>query len=133
MGFFTRPLQIPTARFPEIGTTVGGRVTSVELSPVPEFDDKGRVTGPKFDLKGTLVQQVDVTVADADGHESVIHTGGAIFEAIQEAIAKAGLGDLSVGDMLYVTYTGNGKPPVEDFNPPKLFAAEITAFEPAKA
>lgn len=125
MGNFTEAIRLPSAKFPTIGANVSGVVTEIGHSPVPEFDDKGRVAGTKFDNDGAVMMQVDVALNTETGLLT-LHTDGAIFYAIGRGLAQIGAEDLEVGDVLSVTYTGDGEASAKGRNAPKQYAAEIS-------
>jgi hypothetical protein len=109
-----------------VGTEVKGTVTEIGTSSVPDFDDRGRPAGVKFEEDGvTPKSQVDVTLDD-NGQQIVLHTDGAIFYAIGRALAVIGAEDLDVGDHLTVTYTGDGEATAKGRNAPKQYTAVIT-------
>lgn len=125
MGHFTDAIRLPSAKFPEIGTVVTGTVVEIGTSTVPDFDDRGRPNGVKVDEQtGEPRMQVDVTL-DHEGAKSVLHTDGAIFYAIGRALAEIGSEDLEPGDVLTVTYTGDGEPTAKGRNAPKQYSASI--------
>lgn len=126
MGMFSTPLRRPSARFGNKGDTVTGIVTELRVAPVPDFDDNGRIVGPKFDIEGNPVNQIDVGIRLDDGNEVILHTRGEVFAAIQSALNAAKKDDLNVGDRLSVTYTGDGEPAAEGLNPPKLYEASVS-------
>lgn len=126
MGRFTDAIRLPSAKFPEIGTVVEGVVSEIGESTVPDFDDKGRPSGVKYEDDGTTPKmQVDVTLDQPDGSKIVLHTDGAIFYAIGRALAVIGSDDLEVGDTLTVTYTGDGEATAKGRNAPKQYTAVI--------
>lgn len=126
MGHFDDAIRLPSAKFPEVGTIVSGVVVEIGTSNVPDFDERGRPAGFKYQEDGeTIKTQVDVTV-ETDGKKVVIHTDGAIFYAIGRALAEAGSDDLNVGDVLAITYTGDGEATAKGRNAPKQYTAAIT-------
>jgi len=132
MGYFDDAIRLPSAKFPEIGDKVEGVVIELGTSTVPDFDDRGRPKGIKYEEDGeTPKTQVDVTLDLADGSKVVLHTDGAIFYAIGRALAFVGAEDLEVGDTLSVTYTGDGEPSAVGRNAPKQYTAVVTK-SPAK-
>lgn len=115
---------IPSAKFPTVGTKVSGVVLSIEESPVPEFDSRGRITGNKKDDDGNTLMQTDVTLS-TDAGKIVLHTGGAIVYAIGRALGEIGADNLYIGDRLTVEYTGDGEPTAKGRNAPKQYAAVV--------
>lgn len=124
MGNFTNAIRLPSAKFPTVGTEVGGIVVSQELADVPKFDSKGRIDGVATNEDGSVIEQVDVTLTTHLG-KVVLHTGGAIYYAIGRALAEIGADDLEDGDALTVTYTGDGEPTAKGRNAPKQYSAVI--------
>jgi hypothetical protein len=126
MGHFTDAIRLPSAKFPEIGTVVEGVVAEIGTSTVPDFDDRGRPSGIKYEEDGTTpLSQVDVTLDQGDGKKVVLHTDGAIFFAIGRALAEIGAEDLDGGDTLTVTYTGDGEATAKGRNAPKQYSAVV--------
>lgn len=125
MGHFESAKRIPSVKFPAIGDSVTGVVVEIGTSTVPDFDEKGRPSGVKFEEDGTTPKtQVDVTL-DRDGKLVQLHTDGGVFFAIGRALAESGIDDLEVGCELTVTYTGDGEPTAEGRNAPKQYSAVI--------
>lgn len=125
MGHFTDAIRLPSAKFPTVGTVVEGVVAEIGTSTVPDFDDRGRPNGVKYEEDGTTPKtQVDVTL-DRDGSKIVLHTDGAIYYSIGRALAEIGSDDLEVGDTLAVTYTGDGEASAKGRNAPKQYSATI--------
>lgn len=133
MGHFTDAIRLPSAKFPEIGTVVEGKVVEIGTSTVPDFDDRGRPSGIKYEDDGTTpLSQVDVTLetyvsgtTELTGVKIVLHTDGAIFFSIGRALAEIGAEDLEVGDSLTVTYTGDGEATAKGRNAPKQYSAVV--------
>lgn len=113
-----------SAKFPAIGTVVEGTVVALADAPVPEFVN-GRPAGPKFNVDGSLFTQLDVTL-DTDAGKVVLHTGGAIFDAIADALDAVGIDDLVTGHRVAVTYIGNGPKAASSEFPPKQYSAVVT-------
>lgn len=127
MGHFTDAIRLPSAKFPTIGTVVGGTVSEIGTGTVPTFDAKGRVNGIEVDeATGEALSQVEVTLTQEDGTKCMLHTHGAIFYAIGRALAEIGAEDLEVGDVLSVEYTGDGEASAPKRTAPKQYAATIT-------
>jgi hypothetical protein len=129
MGRFSRTTRLRTARFPSVGTTIEGVVTSIVDVAVPDFVD-GRIVGPKFDVSGTVQMQADVTVIDTDGEETVIHTGTGIAIAIAAALKAAKATDLHPGDTLTVSYVADED--AEDGFATKVYDAVVVPAKSAK-
>lgn len=132
MTRFTKTTRTHTARFRVTGATVGGVVVDITEAAIPEFVD-GRIIGPKFDaITGQMATQIDVLLKREDGAEVMLHTKGGIALAIGVELEALGASDLSVGDTLEVTYTGDeDTEPGDDFVT-KIYAAKITKATTAK-
>jgi hypothetical protein len=121
--FSDRATLLPSAKFPAIGSSVEGRVLSLATNPVPEFE-KGRMVGTRELATGGKMTQLDVTLQTEDG-KVVLHTKGGIFNAIDKALADAGLDDLLTGYTLKVEYAEDGEPGPEG-NARKIYRATVT-------
>lgn len=134
MGRFNQTVRTKTARFARLGASVSGTVQSIVDLPAPEFNDDGRVIGPKFDVNGTIVEQPDITIETPDGDQFVIHAGVGVQVAIGAALEKIGASDLVPGDELTVTWThseaNDDSEDGREINPTKVYEAEVV---PAKA
>lgn len=127
MGNFTDAIRLPSAKFPTVGTVVSGTVLELSTSNVPDFDDKGRPSGLKYQEDGTTpLTQVDVTLDTGENRKITLHTDGAIFWAIGRNLAEIGSEDLEVGDRIEITYTGDGEATAKGRTAPKQYTANIT-------
>ena len=126
-----------SASFPTIGTTVRGRVLAAEAQQQKDID-----TGePKCWPDGKPMMQLVITVQtderdasiDGDDGQRRIYARGNMLKAIREATRKAGITSTPalVGADLAVKYVGDGEPTKRGFNPPKLYAAQVTPGVPA--
>ncbi|WP_420169038.1 hypothetical protein [Streptomyces violaceoruber] len=122
---------VTSAKFPTIGTTVGGRITE---RPTVE-QQKDFTTGEaKFWDDGKPQMQLVVTVAtndidpsnpDDDGARR-IYVKGQMKNAVAQAVRTAGARGLEVGGILSVTYSADGVAKNPRFNAPKNFTAHYT-------
>lgn len=130
MGMFSETTRLKTARFTSPGDTFEGIVKKVELKAVPEFNDAGRIVGPKFEADGSLVQRPDILIEDSEGR-TVIHASVGISIAIAQALEEIKAPDLHPGDHLTLTYETDE---IDDGDfPTKLYtAAVVKAAELAK-
>jgi hypothetical protein len=118
----------PSAKFPTVGTSHGGRITE---QPTVEQQRDFQTGNPKFWDDGNPMMQLVVTIQTDERDPSVendngrrrIFVKGQLKTAIQEAVRSAGARGLEVGGHLTVTYTHNGEVKKAGFNPPKLFTA----------
>lgn len=127
MGNFDNAIRLPSAKFPDVGSSVSGAVVEITKGLVPTFDDKGRIVPDVYKVDPITkenVEQVEVTL-DTEAGKLVLHTDGAVFYAIGRALAEIGADDVEVGDSLTVTYTGDGEPTAKGRNAPKQYSAEI--------
>lgn len=121
MGRFTETERTITARFTRPGVSYSGVVLGITDVPVPEFDGT-RIIGPKFDVNGTIVEQVDVLL-DVSGAKTVVHTGGGISFAIATALQAIKADDLEIGDSLTITYDTDED--ADEGIPTKLYTAVV--------
>lgn len=116
-----------SAKFPSIGTVVGGVITDE-----PTVQQQKDITSgaPKFWDDGNPMMQLVVKVqtderedADDDGVRA-IYIKGQMKAAVAEAVRKAGAKSLEVGGKLRVAYTGDGEAKTKGFTPPKQYQAQ---------
>lgn len=119
-----------SAKFPTVGTTVGGPITRVGEPQQQRDFDSGQ---PKFWDNGEPMMQLPVEVATELPQESPEDDGvrcfyikGLMLKAVREAIRNAGAKGLEVGGHLAVTYARDGEPKRRGFNPPKEYTAVYT-------
>lgn len=121
-----------SAKFPTVGTTYSGKVTSVETRQATNFD-----TGkPEFWDDGTPKMQAVISVqtterenAEDDGVRSIyIKMWGDQKKALIRASQEAG-GSPAVGDTFTATYYADGEKPQRGFAP-KLFKYTIAKGAP---
>lgn len=123
---------VPSAKFPALGTIVGGRITRVG-EPVQQRDF---ATGsPKFWDDGSPMMQLPVEVAtdlrdpdiDDDDGSRCFYVKGQMRKAIADAVRSTGSKGLEVGGTLTVTYARDGEASKKGFNPPKEYEATYVA------
>jgi hypothetical protein len=136
MGRFNQTVRTKTARFAKLGASVSGTVQAVVDLPAPEFNDEGRVIGPKFDVNGTIVEQPDITIETDDGEQYVIHAGIGVQVAIGAALEEIGAADLVPGDHLTVTWehseANDDSEDGREINPTKVYSAVVIPAKSAK-
>lgn len=130
-NFKNRITRTPSAKFPTLGTSVSGTVLAIAEAPVPDFGENGRPTGPKLNIDGSVYTQVDITIQTESGNV-VLHTGGQMFDAIDEALDKKKLENLVTGHELTVTWTGIGALNGAGL-PSKEYTATVEAAKSAKS
>lgn len=122
---------VTSAKFPTIGTTVGGRITerpTVEqqkdfTTGEAKFWDDGK---PQMQLVVTLAtNEIDPANPDDDGSRRV-YVKGQMKNAVAQAVRTAGARGLEVGGILSVTYSADGVAKNPRFNAPKNFTAHYT-------
>ena len=118
----------PSFKFDAPGATVKGVVLAKASVQQRDF-----ATGnPKFYDDGNPMMQLAITIQtdlrdasiDDDDGERRVFAKGAMLVAIRDAVKKAGLQTLSVGDELAVKYTKDGKAE-RGMNPPKEYLAHV--------
>lgn len=121
----------PSAKFPTVGTTIGGTV--VEAEPVqarnfdsgePEVWDDGR---PKMQIRVTVETDLrDPEDEHDDGKRGIyVKAWGDNFKALKAAIRAAGDDDVRPGGTFSATYYADGPKPKKGFAP-KLFSYTYT-------
>lgn len=124
----------PSFKFDAIGATVKGIVTDrasaqqrdIKTGTPMTYDDGN----PRMQLVITVQTELrDAEIEDDDGQRRIF-AKGAMLVAIRDAVKKAGLKTLSVGDELAVRYTGDGVAKTRGFNPPKEYVAQVKAGVP---
>ncbi|WP_112469440.1 hypothetical protein [Streptomyces triticisoli] len=121
--------SIPSAKFPTIGTTIGGQITT---QPTVEQQRDYTTGEPKFWDDGKPQMQMVVTLATSDRDPAVqdddgtrrLYVKGQLKNAIAQAVRAAGARGLEVGGRLAVTYVRDGERKNPRFNAPKEFTAQ---------
>lgn len=121
----------PSAKFPTVGTSVGGRITRIG-EPMQQKDMATQQ--PKFWPDGNPMLQLPVDVAtdqrdpeiNNDDGTRTLYIKGQMQKAIREAVSRAGAKMLEVGGTLTVTYDRDEAPKQRGFNPAKVYTATYT-------
>jgi hypothetical protein len=117
---------VPSAKFPDIGSSVTGVITHIAepqqqrdfASGTPKTWDDG---SPMMQLPvHLLTEQRDPEIADDEGLRAVYIKGG-LIKSVREAVRAAGAKGLEVGGTLTVTYARDGVAKQRGFNPPKEY------------
>lgn len=123
-----------SAKFPEIGTVVKGKIMSAEKSQQTDMDGAPKVWDngdPMWQLVVTLeTDERESGDSDDDGMRKLYLKGSkptTSFGAVRAAILAAGEREMKVGGRLAVRYTGDGEPSKRGFNAPKEYTAK---YEP---
>ena len=119
-----------SAKFPTVGTVVGGVVTDE-----PTLQQQKDITtgAPKLWDDGNAMMQLVVKVQTDEREDNeddgirAIYIKGQMRTAVGDAVKKAGAKSLAVGGTLKVAYTGDGEPSKKGFTAPKIYAAEYAA------
>lgn len=123
----------PSAKFPTVGTTIGGAITE---QPVVQQQRDPKDGSPKYWNDGNPMMQLVVTVqtdqrdpgvAEDDGRRRIF-VKGQMKTAIQDAVKQANGRGLEVGGVLSVTYVRDGEKSNPAFNAPKVYQA---TYKPA--
>lgn len=123
--------SIPSAKFPTIGATVTGRITT---QPTVEQQRDYTTGEPKFWDDGKPQMQMVVTLATSDRDPDVqdddgtrrLYVKGQMKNAIAQAVRAAGARGLEVEGVLAVKYVRDGEKKNPRFNAPKEYAARYT-------
>lgn len=122
-NFKNRITRTPSAKFPTMGTVVSGTVLAIAEAPVPDFGENGRPTEAKKNIDGSVFTQIDITLQTDTGNV-VLHTGGQMFDAIDEALDKKKLENLVTGNQLTVTWSSLGELNTAGI-PSKVYSATV--------
>lgn len=134
---FLASTGVPSAKFPEVGTTVKGRIAQKpEVQQQRDFDsgellywDDGN---PKKQVKVVLAtDERDADIPDDDGMRA-LYIKANLQKAVQAALRKAG-SKMEAGGFLSVTYTSEGEVKKKGMNAPKLYSAQYTPPSEADA
>jgi hypothetical protein len=125
-----------SAKFPSVGTVVGGVITEdPTLQQQKDINTGALKTWDDGNPMMQLVVKVQTDERDSDDPEDdgvrAIYIKGQMRNAVAEAVKKAGAKSLEVGGTLKVAYTGDGEPSKKGFTAPKQYAAQYT--KPANA
>lgn len=123
---------LAAAKFPEIGTTITGRIVrKPEARQQTDIESGEPLTFANGDPRMQIVVNLatadrDPAKPDDDG-ERALYIKGNMLNAIREAVRRTGAKGLEVGGTLTVTYTGDGEKKNRAFNAPKLYSATYVA------
>lgn len=129
---FNRTTRLRYARFDLVGYSLAGEVIDVNDETVADFDDNGKVIGPKFDLNGELVKKPSITIRTDAGEEYKIRAGAELSASVGAELARLEISDLGLGDRIKITHTGTEPSENGEFEV-KLYAVEIERPKAAKA
>lgn len=121
----------PTAQFPEIGTTVKGKITDTFVRQSIDYDTQIPETWPNGDPKKELVITIDTGVEDENGNTlRRLYCTGNMFTAVKTAIRETPGRRIEIGGTLAVQFYAEGEAR-KKLNPPKLYKAKYTPPAPA--
>jgi len=114
------------AKFPVLGTSVGGRVTE---KPQERQQTDYKTDDPLTWNDGSPRMQWIITVqtdqrddANDDGRRRIF-AKGQMLKAIRRAVKEVDAKDIEVDGILTVSYVGDGEPADEESKPPKIYEA----------
>jgi hypothetical protein len=121
---------IPSASFPEIGTTVRGTILAVDTSEQRDPDGTARTF-----QNGQVRRQVILTLQtpdpdpedDDDDGRRRLFVKGMMTKAFREAMKAAKVPGPRPGGHVTVTYDSDGEVATKGLNPPKLFTVAYEA------
>jgi hypothetical protein len=116
----------PAAKFPTIGTTVAGTITT---EPTVVQQTAFGTNEPLAWADGSPRLQMVVEVNTAEGPQRFFIKAG-LKNAVADAVRAAGVTGLQVGGALSVTYTGDLAPTRPGIAGAKVYAASYTAPAP---
>jgi hypothetical protein len=128
------------AKFDNLGDTVQGTITDVQVNQQTSMEDNTPLTWPD----GSPRMQLVITLAtderegdDDDGMRRLYAKGGryevaegagtSMKDAVADAVRKAGARSIDEGGTLKVGYSGVGKKTNRGYSAPKLYRAVYTA------
>lgn len=121
---------VPSAKFPDIGTKVEGRILRYELTQQKDLDgnlktfDSGE---PMMQIVFTLdTGVIDPDIEGDDGTRKV-YAKAQMLQAVREAVKKTGHRGRLTGGILGVKYVRDGEATKRGFNAPKIYAAKFEA------
>jgi len=126
---------IPSAKFPTIGTKVGGRILA---EPSSRQQTDAKTQEPKFFKSGEPMMSVvvrlqtderDVMRPDDDG-ERALYIKGKAMKSVREAVRRTGAKRLEVGGYLALTYVADEAPTGGLLSGAKVYTAEYVRPNP---
>lgn len=107
------PIDLPKNaaifKFAEVGDTIEGVITELDVQPLPEgFTEDGKPFGQKMSRKGKPLTQWSITLDTDDGMFRFFSTWR-MERAITDAARRAGVSQVTEGDMLVVKFAGTEK------------------------
>ncbi|MEV8045911.1 hypothetical protein AB0P02_19000 [Streptomyces griseoluteus] len=121
----------PTAKFPSIGTVVGGRITEPPKVEQQRDIQTGEMKtwnngDPMMQLVVTVqTDDRDPAIEDDDGKRRIF-VKGQMKNAVADAVRITGAKGLEVGGILRVRYSHDGEKKKVGFNAPKQYDAHYT-------
>jgi hypothetical protein len=114
----------PAIKFPEVGTTVRGRIVAAKQRQQKEFGSGKLLTWDNGEPRMEWVLTLDT-----DEGLATLYAKSAMWGAIRDAVRSTPSGKWgSPLGTLTVKYVGDGEPSKPGFHPPKLYKAK---YEPA--
>lgn len=121
----------PAAKFPDIGTTIEGRILDTEVTQQTDLDGNPKVweNNGKPMMQAVVTLQTDLRdpeIGDDDGIRRLF-VKGQMQTAVRDAVKAAGARELKHGGTLKVQYHADGERKKAGYNAPKLYRAKYTA------
>jgi hypothetical protein len=119
---------VTSAAFPEIGTTVSGRICwGPEARQQTDMDTGEPKEFPNGDPMMQIIVHLETAERDPENPDDdgvrAIYIKFNLLNAVRAAVKAAKAKGLAIGGLLTVTYTGDGEQKKKGFNPPKLYTA----------
>lgn len=117
----------PSAKFPTIGTTVGGVIKRTKLSQQTKMETDELLYWPNGEPKMqneiiVLTDERDPEITDDDGSRC-IYVKGYMQSAVSDALADVGALKPEAGGTLLVTYTGDKASKTKGYQAAKVYEA----------
>jgi len=119
---------VTSAAFPEVGTTVSGRICwGPEARQQTDMDTGEPKTFPNGDPMMQIIVHLETAERDPanpdDDGVRALYIKFNLLNAVRAAVKTAKAKGLQIGGVLTVTYSGDGEQKKKGFNPPKLYTA----------
>lgn len=117
---------VPSAKFPEIGATVSGRIIKKPVvQQMRDFETNEPLTYEDGNPKQQIVITLETNLSEDDDDDGVrnLYAKAQMQAAIRAAVRKSGARGLEVGGQLTVTYHADRPSQNRRMKPTKLFKA----------
>ncbi len=110
----------PVFKFINVGDNLAGTIVDIDKRQRRNYETEELEFWPN----GTPIEDVIVTVKDANGDEHRAFVKGAMFIAMRDALRNAGARIPEIGGTISITHTGLGEKTNPKFNAPKMYSVD---------